>query len=50
MCVNLYHCVKMTIPKRTERSRILILDAAETAFREKGFASTSVEEIAMRAG
>lgn len=40
----------MTIPKRTERSRILILHAADTAFREKGFAATSVEEIAMRAG
>jgi len=40
----------MAIPKRTERSRILILDAAEAAFRERGFAATSVEEIAMRAG
>lgn len=40
----------MAIPKRTERSRILILDAADAAFREKGFAGTSVEEIAMRAG
>ncbi|MCZ8178301.1 MAG: TetR/AcrR family transcriptional regulator [Rhizobium sp.] len=40
----------MAIPKRTERSRILILDAADAAFREKGFAATSVEEIAMRAG
>jgi AcrR family transcriptional regulator len=40
----------MAIPKRTERSRILILDAADAAFREKGFATTSVEEIAMRAG
>lgn len=40
----------MAIPKRTERSRILILDAADTAFREKGFAATSVEEIATRAG
>lgn len=40
----------MAIPKRTERSRILILDAADAAFREKGFAETSVEEIAMRAG
>lgn len=28
----------------------LILDAADAAFREKGFAATSVEEIAMRAG
>ncbi|MCM2474765.1 TetR/AcrR family transcriptional regulator [Rhizobium sp. CG5] len=40
----------MAIPKRTDRSRILILDAADAAFREKGFAATSVEEIAMRAG
>ena len=40
----------MAILKRTERSRILILDAADAAFREKGFAATSVEEIAMRAG
>lgn len=40
----------MAIPKRTERSRILILDAADAAFQEKGFAATSVEEIAMRAG
>lgn len=40
----------MTIPKRTERSRFLILDAADAAFREKGFSATSVEEIAMRAG
>lgn len=40
----------MAIPKRTERSRILILDAADAVFREKGFAATSVEEIARRAG
>ncbi|WP_267549954.1 TetR/AcrR family transcriptional regulator [Rhizobium rhizogenes] len=40
----------MAIPKRTERSRTLILDAAALAFREAGFAETSVEEIAMRAG
>jgi AcrR family transcriptional regulator len=40
----------MAIPKRTERSRILILDAADAAFRDKGFAATSVEEIATRAG
>ncbi|MBN7757057.1 TetR/AcrR family transcriptional regulator [Nitratireductor aquimarinus] len=40
----------MAIPKRTDRSRNLILDAADAAFREKGFSSTSVEEIAMRAG
>ncbi|TIX88476.1 TetR/AcrR family transcriptional regulator [Rhizobium sp. P44RR-XXIV] len=40
----------MAIPKRTERSRTLILDAAVLAFREAGFAETSVEEIAMRAG
>lgn len=40
----------MTSPKRTERSRSLILDAADAAIREKGFAATSVEEIAIRAG
>lgn len=40
----------MASPKRTERSRTLILDAAYTAFREQGFAETSVEEIARRAG
>jgi AcrR family transcriptional regulator len=40
----------MTTPKRTERSRSLILDAADAAFRELGFANTSVEEIATRAG
>jgi AcrR family transcriptional regulator len=40
----------MAIPKRTERSRLLILDAADAAFRELGFATTSMEEIAARAG
>lgn len=40
----------MAIPKRTERSRILILDAADMAFREMGFDNTSMEEIAARAG
>lgn len=40
----------MAPPKRTERSRSLILDAADAAFREQGFANTSVEEIALRAG
>ncbi|MGI6855042.1 TetR/AcrR family transcriptional regulator [Mesorhizobium sp. 1B3] len=50
MRANLYKCVDMAIPKRTERSRTLILDAADAAFGEKGFAATSVEEIAMRAG
>ncbi|WP_083196754.1 TetR/AcrR family transcriptional regulator [Rhizobium sp. AC27/96] len=40
----------MAIPKRIERSRTLILDAAVLAFREAGFAETSVEEIATRAG
>jgi len=37
-------------PKRTDRSRSLILDAADEAFRERGFAAVSVEEIASRAG
>jgi TetR/AcrR family transcriptional regulator, regulator of autoinduction and epiphytic fitness len=40
----------MAMPKRTERSRNLILDAAQAAFAAKGFAETSVEEIATRAG
>jgi AcrR family transcriptional regulator len=40
----------MTILKRTDRSRTLILDAADAVFREKGFAATSMEEIAIRAG
>lgn len=40
----------MATPKRTERSRILVLDAADAAFRELGFAGTSVEEIARRSG
>ena len=40
----------MATPKRTERSRLLILDAADAAFREMGFAATSVEAIANRAG
>jgi TetR/AcrR family transcriptional regulator of autoinduction and epiphytic fitness len=40
----------MTGPKRTDRSRNLILDAADAAFREKGFPNVSMEEIAQRAG
>jgi TetR/AcrR family transcriptional regulator of autoinduction and epiphytic fitness len=40
----------MTTPKRTDRSRALILDAADQAFRVLGFANTSMEEIAGRAG
>jgi AcrR family transcriptional regulator len=40
----------MAIPKRTERSRGLILAAADAAFRELGFANTSMDEIAVRAG
>lgn len=40
----------MATPNRTERSRRLILEAADLAFRELGFANTSVEEIATRAG
>src|SRR5260221_5794527 len=35
---------------RTDRSRNLILDAAEAAFRQKSFANVAVEEIAQRAG
>ncbi len=40
----------MTTPKRTDRSRALILAAADQAFRELGFADTSMEAIATRAG
>jgi AcrR family transcriptional regulator len=40
----------MATLKRTQRSRILILDAADATIREKGFAGASVEEIAKRAG
>jgi len=40
----------MAIQKRTERSRLLILNAAEAAFQEIGFPATSVAEIANRAG
>lgn len=40
----------MATQKRTERSKSLILNAADSAFRELGFAATSVEEIATRAG
>jgi len=40
----------MTPLKRTDRSRHLILDAAETAFREASFTEISVEAIAQRAG
>ena len=40
----------MTMPKRTDRSRALILQAADAAFRELGFTESSVEEIANRAG
>jgi len=36
--------------KRIDRSRNLILDGADLAFRELGFAKTSMEEIAQRAG
>lgn len=38
------------MPKRTERSRLLILDAADAAFRETGFAATTMADIATRAG
>lgn len=40
----------MAIPKRTDRSRLLILNAADAAFRALGYEATSVEEIANRAG
>jgi AcrR family transcriptional regulator len=40
----------MTTLKRTDRSRAQILAAADQAFQELGFADTSMEAIAMRAG
>ena len=40
----------MATLKRTDRSRALILDAADAAFRELGFETTTMEEIAGRAG
>lgn len=40
----------MTIPSRTDRSRALILDAADQLFRDLGFAETSMEQVATRAG
>ncbi|WP_333587915.1 TetR/AcrR family transcriptional regulator [Phenylobacterium sp.] len=40
----------MTSFSRTERSRTQILDAADLAFRERGFSGVSMEEIARRAG
>lgn len=40
----------MVTQKRTERSRNLILDAADAAFREVGFAQVSMDDIAIRAG
>jgi TetR/AcrR family transcriptional regulator, regulator of autoinduction and epiphytic fitness len=40
----------MATEKRTKRSQRFILDAADAAFKELGFADTSMEEIARRAG
>lgn len=40
----------MSIPSRTDRSRNLILDAADATFREAGFEAATVESIATRAG
>lgn len=40
----------MISPRRTERSRQLILDAADALFRDVGFAHVSIEDIAIRAG
>lgn len=48
--VKIHNGVPMASLKRTDRSRHLILDAADAAFRELGFSNTAVEEIAARAG
>jgi AcrR family transcriptional regulator len=40
----------MAISKRTDRSKRLILDAADSAFRERGFADATMEDIATGAG
>ena len=40
----------MTIPSRTDRSRAHILDAADQLVRDLGFAETSMEQVATRAG
>ena len=40
----------MATLRRTDRSKALILDAADAAFRELGFDNTGMEEIARRAG
>lgn len=40
----------MKLARRTERSRALILDAAEIVFREDGFDRATVEAIATQAG
>lgn len=40
----------MTTLRRTDRSRALILEAADAAFRDFGFEQTGMEEIARRAG
>lgn len=49
-CVKLHYCVRMASSRRTDRSRNLILDAADAAFREVGFEDTTIEAIAVRAG
>lgn len=40
----------MQTPKRTERSRKLILEAADALFRDGGMSGASMEDIAQRAG
>jgi TetR/AcrR family transcriptional regulator, regulator of autoinduction and epiphytic fitness len=52
---KIIHMCKFTrmykiMPSRKDRSRCLILNAAESTFRDMGFGNVSMEEIAQRAG
>ena len=39
-----------SLPRRAERTRALILDAAEALFAERGFDATRLEDVAERVG